>query len=111
MKFSHQNRLKVRVPIAKKNNPTEPIRTEVITLTAEDIYKIYKFMGEDILPPFLSLDHKDQRVVVKDLSFDYKGSGGFWTQVQVKFTPKNKLQQAKTMLYDTYTKKVQDKSL
>ncbi|MGE7635372.1 ETX/MTX2 family pore-forming toxin [Bacillus paramycoides] len=93
-------------------------RRETATLTAADLYTIYKTSGIP-LPPYIKLDDQSKKVLV-NTEFSYEGEGGFYTQAQVTFTPiintysdtmPGSFNPSKTMPYQEYEKAIQNKSL
>lgn len=100
------------LPIAKKNDPWKSVRTEKITLTAEDIYAIYKNDPVIPLPSYIRLDDQRKRVILKDTeTYTFKGDGGYYSTVQVKFIPKDPNKNTKVMPYKEYVAKAQQGSL
>ena len=111
--------LKLKLPIVKKNGSMyDVVHTEEVTLTAADLYTIYKTSAIP-LPPYIKLNDQSKKVLV-NTEFSYEGEGGFYTQAQATFTQnQNKtynimpgsLKQSKTMTYQEYVKAIQDKTL
>lgn len=112
--------LTVTIPIKKQQGDTTVVtHTETVTLTAEDLYTIYKTTNSIPLPPYMKLDDQSKKVIV-NTEFSYEGEGGFYTQAQVTFTPNAKtfgdtmpgsFNPSKTMTYEEYQKAIQDKKL
>ncbi|WP_368936612.1 ETX/MTX2 family pore-forming toxin [Bacillus sp. SH8-8] len=102
----------LKLPIVKKNgNMRDVVHTETATLTAEDLYKIYKNRAYLGMPSYLSFDDANKRVVVNKLNLAFNGEGGYQTNVLVKFTPKDKNKPTRTMTYNQYVSSAQKGAL
>ncbi|MBX0352940.1 ETX/MTX2 family pore-forming toxin [Bacillus toyonensis] len=102
----------LKLPIVKMNENLNVVHTEEATLTAEDIYTIYKNRPQSVtLPSYLSLDDQNKKVIMKNAPFTFNGEGGYYTATQVKFIPKDSNKPAQVMPYKEYVAKAQEKSL
>ncbi|SFK16357.1 MULTISPECIES: ETX/MTX2 family pore-forming toxin [unclassified Bacillus (in: firmicutes)] len=100
------------LPIAKKDSPWKKVRTEKITLNAEDVYAIYKNDPYIPLPSYIQLNDQKKRVILKNAeTFTFNGEGGYYSAIQVKFIPKDPSKQTQVMPYKEYVAKAQEKSL
>ncbi|PGU02891.1 ETX/MTX2 family pore-forming toxin [Bacillus cereus] len=104
--------LKLKLPIIKKSgNAHDVVHTEEVTLTAKDIYTLFKNVPYIPLPAYLSFDDNGKKVLVKNVTFDYTGEMGYSTAVQAEFIPFDQNEPKQTMSYEKYETKTQDKSL
>ena len=82
-----------------------------VPLSSFHLYKIFKYGGKPV-PSYLTLDDINQKVLINhDSSFKVTGQGGFYTQIMVKFTPKDKNAAPQTMPYEEYLEKVRTKTI
>ncbi|MBE5107907.1 hypothetical protein IGI01_22440 [Bacillus thuringiensis] len=115
----------LKLPIVKIATTTnnvdgnKVVHTEEATLTAEDLYTLYKVTNSIPLPPYMKFDDQSKKVVI-NTEFSYEGEGGFYTQAQAKFTPNTNTQgntmpgsfnPSQTMKYEDYVKAIQNKTL
>ncbi|MDC2867294.1 ETX/MTX2 family pore-forming toxin [Bacillus sp. BP-3] len=104
--------LTLTMPIVKKGNLNKVVHTETVTLTSEDIYNIFKNNGVvPGIPPYLKLDDVNKKLLINNATFNYSGEGGYYSAIQVKFTPKDRSQTPQKMSYKEYKEKVQDGTL
>lgn len=100
------------LPIIKDGKQTH---TETATLTAEDMYDLLTApmpFKMDKIPAYLKFDHAGKRALLTEkATFDIKGQGGFYTEVMVKFIPKDKNKKMKIMSYAEYRQKVKQNAL
>lgn len=103
----------IKLDIVKKDNIWgKTVHTEEITLTAEDIYAIFKNDPNDIpLPQYLSLDEQNKKLLLDKATFTIKGEGGYYTEIKTKFIPKDSEKKTQEMPYEEYKEKVQKNNL
>ncbi|MBH0356839.1 ETX/MTX2 family pore-forming toxin [Bacillus toyonensis] len=100
----------LKLPIVKYENQRKVLRTEEVTLTAKDIYTIYKNKPWR-LATYLSFDDQNQKVILNKADFGFTGEGGYQSSVQVKFTPKDSNKATQVMPYKEYVAKAQQGTL
>lgn len=107
--------LTLPIGVLDKDGHPKQTHTETATLTAEDMYEIFKApMPWDLykLPPYLKLDDSGKRVLLTEkATFDIKGQGGFYTEIQAKFVPKDKNKKTRIMPYAEYVQKIKQNAL
>lgn len=105
----------LKLPIIKKDgNEYNIVHTEEVTLTAEDLYTIYKNRpggAQNPMPSYLKLDDQNKKVLLNKADFTFNGEGGYQTSVQVRFIPKDPNKSAKVMPLEEYVEKTQQGTL
>ncbi|MDM5431096.1 ETX/MTX2 family pore-forming toxin [Bacillus mycoides] len=101
----------LKLPIVKKDgNGSDVVHTEEVTLTSEDIYTIYKNKPTSI-PSYLSFDDQNKKVIVNKAEFKFSGEGGYYSAIQIRFTPKDPNKSTQVMPYKEYIAKAQQGTL